>query len=1398
MALLDESVINLVIDAKERGLDRSQRKIDDLKDTLYGLSAANIAASESADTNARSQTKLASTSGTATSGLAGLQAQLASTAATQRAFEDSTNDVRDVLDETIDSHYGYETAVNAITEGLQEAGDELEELDDFDADILENFDESELRSFVKLAGGASDEMRKLRESQEEFISSDDHSEFRSQLFSILGSGDAENYRQAFIDGFPKDAPIDPTSYDLAGEAPLHPINMRQLAQRDDVDTMRDVLNLDESEIADTLKTTIGASQQVDDSFGGEGVGIPFDVVKEDLQKEFIRGDIGSVGQLFTLTDEELGKIAQEEFESFLEIPDDATDRERRERASEYKSAMFNDISERAEEFQDSQLLSVLHDEPPDGTEFPPEDLVRERRMGADEENVDQALNRARSFLQGQNKYTYEERDKQIADSVSRLESLADDNKGLNNILREANNVNDALAMLGDEPSTMRKFLEAAEAGELADEFGDLSRFVSNIDEVTSVEDLQERVSRMIGVDAPGTPPSEQQSKLSGLRREVYTNAVSDMQANLPGSQQGDDIPITQETLELEFIQELMESESPERRSAVRELLEDLYADNLGQMGTLFGNDELVDDQLAPTLQDRLPDDFSEQQTAYIQRYFQEQNRPLTYYLGEDSAGNISELVDAAITNTDFDGDRDRAIQRGTKSVRGALEDVLLRVGSQAAPGFFASLEESDYDFEDVVPDAEAVTPGDPQTNTMAPPQSSADIAERQQAIDEQVENVERVTDDLSELQDSNFLRLGYSGSDIRGEPRRRRGLYGMFLQNIPKLLSMGDDARDRLRAIPGIGREGGDTLSPASGERAYQSLDTGYNLRRVSKRAKDLREQFSALNPLFSVTSANLGALNVAFESLGKMMYKFTATLGPPITALLGLAGAAIVAAGAIGSFAAVGALGLLEQMEAQMAGVSNRQEALEKLTETLGEMAQQAVAPLATARLADGTTGIQFFIDIIRGGLQLLNRFSDVMAQLVSMPVVSEQLDRLATLFLGGNTNDLVENLEVAMKEGLPVVVDVIVGLVTALDDLIAYGATLANLFSGSLGPALGNLQTPLAILVALGAGFIKVILTLINVIGAFITILTEAINTVLSVTGFLGMDPVTVTDLAFAVGVLIGVFKVLTAVTNVLIGRLAILQSRLFILTGVLFALYDVYRLLNDEQQSFAGKITENMGPVRTLAVYAGVLAAEFALLAYAGAKVAAVLGSVNTALTLLTGLSALGWVSALAKGIAGVVAGFISLKAIAIGAIIGAVILLADFVNYLITGESKLHDFGDTLADLTGIDAFSELADDLLRIYDLMEKILFLNPFKQTPQVRTGAQNAFESDGRIQTQPYTTTNSAGGSSSRAQTMRQQAASAAGTVINIYADGSRSDRDLARQIRSELNSVFTRELLG
>lgn len=1419
MALIDSSVINLVVNAKETGVDGTRRKIEDVIDSLRQAAAANIAASEATDANARSQTKLASSSGTATSGLAGLQAQLASTAATQRAFEDSTNDVRDVLDDTIDTQSGYSQAVEAMVEGLADAGDELDEIGDFDADLLENFDESELRSFVKLVGGASDEMRKLRESQEAFISTDQHSEFRSQLYGILGAGEGENFRKAFTEGFPKDAPIDPTEYDLASEAPIHPINMRQLMQRDDVDTMRDVLELDDADIADTLKTTIGSSRQVDDSFGGDAVGIPFDIIPKEIQQDFIRGNVGSVGQAFTLTDQELGQIIAEDFETQPDMTEETPDRELRERASEIKTALFNDIRERSEEFQDSQLLSVLHDDPPPGTEFPPEDMVRERREGADESNVSEALNRARSFLEGQNKYTYEERDRHIAEPVSDLEDLATDNKGLEQILEESDNVNEALAMLGDEPSTMRQFLEAAESGELAGEFGDLSRFVDNIDEVTSVEDLQETVSRMIGVDPPGTPPSEQQSKLSGLRREVYTNAVSDMQRFLPGSQQGDDIPVAQETLELEFIQELLESDSPERRNAVRELLEDLYADNLGQMGTLFGNEELMRDQFGPGLRSTLPDDFGEAQADYIESQFGEQNRPLTYYLGQESAGNVSEIVDAAITDTDFDGDRDRAIQRGTNAVRQALRETLLRVGSQAAPGFFAALEESEYDIEDIVPDAEAVTPGDPQDNRMAPPQSPVDIAERKEAIDEQIENVEEVTDDLSELQKREFLRLGFTGEGLFGEPNRRRGVYGLFLQNAPKVLATADSLRKKLRGVPFIGDSGGSTMQPRSGEQVEFNFDTPRNMQRLVRGGRNLRESFAKLNPIFDVTSANLGALNVAFESLGRMAYKFTATLGPLITALIGLAGAAVTAGAALASFAAVGAVGFLEQMESQMAGVSNKQEALEQLGQTLRDMAMQAVAPLSNARLADGTSGIQFVVDIIRGGLRLLNRFSRVMAEIVSMPVVTEQLDRLATLFLEGDNSDLIENLEVAMREGLPVVVDVIVGLVTALDDLIAYGARLADLFGGNLGPALGNLQSALAILVALGAGFINIFLILINVIGSLVSVLTEAINLLLAPTGvvgdFFGMDAVTVTDLAFAVGTLIGAFVALQKVVAVLLQRIGLLSSRLFVLTGVLFVLYDTYQLLFGEQKTFAARITENMGLIQSAAVYFAVYAAQLAIVAGAVVKLLPLLTAlkakilaVNAALLMSTGYGFAGWLSAigglLLKGAAaayGLVGGLISLKAGAIGAIIAVVAILADFVYYLITGESKLHDLLDGLADFTGRDFFSGLADDLIFIYDILEDIIgmleVIRPEDRLSPYRE-AGNAFESDGRIQTQPYAPTGNTGGSSSRAQTMRQQAASAAGTVINIYADGSRSDRDLARRIRSELNTFFTRELLG
>lgn len=1410
MALIDDSVINLVIDAKERGLDQSRRKIEELADELRDVSAANIAASQSTDKNARSQTKLASSSGTATSGLAGLQAQLASTAAAQRALKDDTNDVGDVLDEVSDTITGYDQTVNAIADGLQDATDELDEIGDFDADLLDDFDERELRRFIRLTGGAQREMDKLMRSQDELIRSETQEEFQSQLFSVLGSGDAENFQKAFGEGFLKNAPADPTEYDRGADTPIHPLNLYQLAQRDDVSGMQDIMDLYPGSIANTLDTTL-TDPEVDDAFGGEGIGISSDVIPQKLQEDFINADIRSVGDLFTRTDRELGLLARDEFETGMALPDDASIDEIKERGQGIKERMLGDLQNRSPKFQNEQFVETLEQiqDPDPGVVMQIDrSEAAEKYAGLDAEEATPAIERVSNFLQGDSKYAQENRDSKITDSVRQLENLASGNEALEEILEESDNVNQAINTLSGGPSEMIQLLEAAESGELADTFGELARFADNIDDVTDVEDLQELVTQMIRVDDPGGSITDQQVELSGFRREVYTNAISDMQSNLPGDQQGSDVPIAQETLQLELIQELMESETAERREAVSSLLEDLYADELGQMGTLFQNDELMGSQFATSLDDTLPDDFDDEVGFQIQETFQEQDMPVTQFLGEDSAGDISEVVDKAIVNSNFTGDRDRAIRRGTIAVRQSLRDVLLRVGSQAAPGLLTSLKESGRNIEDLFPSQTAVNPGEDLTDGMAPPQATADHQERQSAIEDQISFVEDLSDELTELQEKNQTTLGFRGEELLGKPRRRRGLYGILLQNTPRALSALDDLEARLSDVLG-----------GSYEARGGSLDTGRNLRRIRNGARKTRSILQKANPLFEITSANLGALNVAFESLGKMVYKFTATLGPLVTALVGLAGAAVMAGAALGSFAAVGALGFLEQMERQMAGVSNRQEALEQLTETLGEMARQAVAPLANARLADGTTAIQFVVDIIRGGLQLLNRFSRVMAEVVSMPVVTEQLDRLARLLLSDDNGALIENLQVAMQEGLPVVVDVIIGLVTALDDLIAYGSKLINLFGGNLGPALGNIQSALGILVALGAGFINVMFILINVIGAVVSIVTEAINTILGVTGVFGLDPVTVTDLAFAFGSLFGVLKIVTAAVNILIARISILRTRLFLLTGVLFVLYDAYLLVAEGEQSFAARISENMGPLKTAITYVGVYAAQLALVAGAAYKFSGALESLsvaygivagkaailsgkllalNTLLAQFTGAGVIGWAIAFAKAIGGIIAGFISLKGAAIAALIGAVIAIADFVYYLETGESKLHDLLDGLAEFTGIEAFSELADDLLRIYDLMEKILFINPFKETPQVRTGAQNAYESDPLPQTQQYRTAGNNAGNSSRAQSMRQQAASAAGTVINIYADGSRSDRDLARTIRSEIDTFFKRELLG
>ena len=551
MALGNDTVINLVTKVKgNKQVDRAARKINDLKRSLQGLAGANEAAGQSADRTSRKLTQQGVAAGTAAGGLAGLQSQILAAQAAQEALNRSSGNLSETLDELGDIAGGRAKGIEAIASSIHNNLDEIGDLDGVDADVLGDFDEAELRELLKVSAGIKDNVKDLRRMRDVPFDTDEWEGMVSSLQDVRNAGDEELFSDLFTSegGFPDQLPIDPSEYE-PGQTPMDPHQMFALSQQDGIDNLGDVVDMDPEELADITDTRFALDDEkrsisnlpnlASDSQRGE-----VQAAVDDL----IQADIGTLDEFFALSDDEL-------IDRLGQIDD----------GSSFVAGYGQRFNDPDSDLDDPSLLrDQLLDQLSHLDGFEQIDAAGD---GEGVAGAQGAMNRARMYADAHAPRPNIPDDNE---ALQTLDNIASQNQNVRNLLEASDSPSDLLTAIGDGPPEDEQLIQKALSGSLNESFGPaISDAASNVEGVGGQEELKNIVGQTMG------PSNRDGNRL--LQQEILSNITADMSSVLPGESAGADVPLSQEALELELMQELVESDSQSHSKAVEGLLEQLYA-----------------------------------------------------------------------------------------------------------------------------------------------------------------------------------------------------------------------------------------------------------------------------------------------------------------------------------------------------------------------------------------------------------------------------------------------------------------------------------------------------------------------------------------------------------------------------------------------------------------------------------------------------------------------------------------------------------------------------------------------------------------------------------------------------------------------------------------------------
>lgn len=876
-------------------------------------------------------------------------------------------------------------------------------------------------------------------------------------------------------------------------------------------------------------------------------------------------------------------------------------------------------------------------------------------------------------------------DDQLASNLTDLVDLMDANDEIRRALVQSDSISEAASMVDSVDADNLRQLDRAiqNHGEGLTEFtSDSGNFLQHLEQFDSKSEVQQAVGRELG------------DSITQYQNEVLSETLMQLDTMFDPDRTGTDmrdLMATQDTIEMGLIGQLMDADSPDRQKEIGNLLEQLYAGELGieSPQSLLQSDEFLgigesgarSGTLLEDLQSRLARQFPEKEARSMAEDAVRQigQTPGVSSIADltdpDQAGTVTEVVGDAIDPAMYEQFPDATRVVGDE-LGESLRSHQRLLADRAAPGLMPGLMGTD----------------DTNIHSLLFGGPRGGAADGNQ-IQSHLNQVNEALDGVREAQDAATVtrRLGVGG--------RRRGLFGYILY-------------------------GADGMLTRAGHGAPRHMD------RIRRGLETTTNRYQDLLPLLEATSIRLGSVNVNFESMGVMLFKLTAMLGPPIAALLGLASAALTAAGALGAFTAVGAIGFLQQMEDEMAGVNDRQEAMGELMETIKDMAWEATQPLQEARLADGRSGERLFVDALRGVLVLLNRISEVLAHIVELDVFSEELDRLTTAIFEQGEGDWMEGLGSAVERVLPLITDLAIAVINGLPHFIAFATYITEALGEDALYAAQDLSDALSLISMYGAGFMNWALKAARVIGIFVSYVVRLVDVLfqfaqlLPIIGWALEDNISSTnELAFAFGGVIGFLEVFRRVgiytaknlygiylatkyvTSALWAKtlalkastggwlalskaMAIAAAKFTVILAALMVIANAFGLLTDEQEEFLdsipiyGDLNRWMRRlVDTVIVLTGaiiVLNKWIKITAFSSmVSLIAKTKSAQAVLYLLAG--SVGLLTAKLKVLGATIAGLglatLGKLAAIVGIAVAATAVLGDILYYMATGESYI---------------------------------------------------------------------------------------------------------------------------
>lgn len=673
------------------------------------------------------------------------------------------------------------------------------------------------------------------------------------------------------------------------------------------------------------------------------------------------------------------------------------------------------------------------------------------------------------------------------------------------------------------------------------------------------------------------------SKLNIGQQEDLARLVAGLTGSPPPGIGGSGFPfddddvgrVPRELLEMGIMQEMLDEDPDSARfRGLQDILTRTMAGDLTE-ATVLHDQGIMEGVFQQDLARRLPDNLVEDHNL---------DRLLTKQLQQVGPGvGISEVLgpggelDSIIDSTlrDLNIDDPRAARELTRATDQALPELRRFLGQDIAPGMLgAERGVDDFSLEHLFPNMDEL-----------PDPDDADAFRG--AIRNHTEGISEGMAELRRAQRRSRVLRGGALTGITGKQERPRGIFGTLLAGETGHGIPGE------RALLGGLRQG--LLTPGTDVRTPRGFTT------LQKNLENMNGLYQDALPLLQATSIRLGSVNVNFESMGIMIFKLTAMLGPLVAGLLGLAAAAGTTAIALGSLVAVGAVGFLDEMEKNMAGVTDKTEAMGELTDKLKTMAWQAVEPLRLVSIGgDGPRGMQLFVGVIRGALFLLHRFARIFAEVLRLPEFADALERIHNWIYDINDDmEFAEDLRHVVRRVLPLLGRIASAVVSGIGPTLEFFSMVTERLGHRVMDVASDMSTSFRLMTAYGAGFMDFALLAVGVIGKLVNAVTRVVEGFAWLISLIPGINTDATRMVYIMGAVVGVMNVMSRVATFLAAKKIALSKAAFLyvkaahmmtvssltltkallgLTGVLLgatlffiAMYDIVRALSGESGLF-----------------------------------------------------------------------------------------------------------------------------------------------------------------------------------------------------------------------------------